>query len=431
MNLMKKWQGRQHGGLLENTVMLYILQFSNIFLSFLTQGYQSRVLGMELLGTLGAAQYTTNFFQIFIDFGFILSATAEVSRQREDRDALAHILTSVISAKALFSLLSFGVLFLFVRPGLADAKEFATYLLFLLGTVLNSLLPDFMYRGLEQMTTITVRAVSIRVFATVMIFLFIHQPGDYYMDPLFTAIGNAGALAFVYWHLFCKVGVRFCRVTFWEVCREIKNSFQFFISKAVTAVYTNTNGIILKSTLGGTAAGLYTNADKIISAAKNAMGPIADSLYPHMVKHKNFKLIKKALLLIYPVILLGCVLVFLLAEPLLKLWLGPEGGQVAAPLRMLIPVAVFTFPNYLLGYPTLGAMGLVHYANISTIMGTVVYLAGVGLLALTGNATLLGLCALTSCSELSILVFRVAIIYKNRRLLQGGEEETAKDGDAT
>ena len=78
MNLMKKWQGRQHGGLLENTVMLYILQFSNIFLSFLTQGYQSRVLGMELLGTLGAAQYTTNFFQIFIDFGFILSATAEV-----------------------------------------------------------------------------------------------------------------------------------------------------------------------------------------------------------------------------------------------------------------------------------------------------------------------------------------------------------------
>ena len=81
-----------------------------------------------------------------------------------------------------------------------------------------------MYRGLEQMTTITVRAVSIRVFATVMIFLFIHQPGDYYMVPLFTAIGNAGALAFVYWHLFCKVGVRFCRVTFWEVCREIKNS---------------------------------------------------------------------------------------------------------------------------------------------------------------------------------------------------------------
>ena len=196
-------------------------------------------------------------------------------------------------------------------------------------------------------------------------------------------------------------------------------------------MYTNTNGIILKSTLGGTAAGLYTNADKIISAAKNAMGPIADSLYPHMVKHKNFKLIKKALLLIYPVILLGCVLVFLLAEPLLKLWLGPEGGQVAAPLRMLIPVAVFTFPNYLLGYPTLGAMGLVHYANISTIMGTVVYLAGVGLLALTGNATLLGLCALTSCSELSILVFREAIIYKNRRLLRGGEEETAKDGDAT
>ena len=278
-----------------------------------------------------------------------------------------------------------------------------------------------MYRGLEQMTTITVRAVSIRVFATAMIFLFIHAPGDYYLVPLFTALGNAGALVFVYWHLFCKVKVGFCRVTLGQVWREIRYSFQFFVSQAVTSVYSNTNGIILKATLGGVAAGLYTNADKVISAAKNAMGPIADSLYPHMVKHKSFHLIKKALLMIYPVILLGCAGVFILAEPLLVFWLGEEGAQVAAPLRMLIPVAVFAFPNYLLGYPTLGAMGLVHYVNISSIGGVGVYLAIVGILAATGNATLLTLCAATSCSELAILLFRIGALYKNRRLLRENE----------
>lgn len=426
MKLMQKLGRRQHGVLLENTVMLYILQFSTIFLSFITQGYQSRVLGMELLGTLGAAQYTTNFFQIFIDFGFILSATAEVSRMREDRQALSRILTSVVTAKAVFVLISFSVLFVFIAPGLQDGKQLATYFLFLLGTALNSFLPDFMYRGLEQMTTITVRAVSIRFFATVMIFLFIHAPGDYYMVPLFTALGNIGAVVFVYWHLFTKVGVKFCRISWRDVWREIRESFQFFISKAVTAVYSNTNGIILNATLGGVSAGLYTNADKIISAAKNAMGPIADSLYPHMVKHKNYSLIKKALLLVYPVILLGCAVVFIFAEPLLVLWLGKEGSQVVAPLRMLIPVAVFTYPNYLLGYPTLGAMGLAHYANITTISGTVVYLLGVGLLYITGNASLLTLCAVTSCSELSILLLRLVILYKNRGLMRGDQPQGEK-----
>ena len=87
MGIKEKIQ-RHRGGLLENTVMLYILQFSNMALGLVTQGYQMRVLGVELIGVLGAAQYATNFFQILIDFGFIYSATAKVSRFREDKNVL-------------------------------------------------------------------------------------------------------------------------------------------------------------------------------------------------------------------------------------------------------------------------------------------------------------------------------------------------------
>mgnify|MGYP000588650550 CR=1 FL=1 len=48
MNLKLKWNRPRRGGLLENTVMLYILQFSNMALGLLTQGYQMRVLGLDL-----------------------------------------------------------------------------------------------------------------------------------------------------------------------------------------------------------------------------------------------------------------------------------------------------------------------------------------------------------------------------------------------
>ena len=54
MGIKEKIQ-RHRGGLLENTVMLYILQFSNMALGLVTQGYQMRVLGVELIGVLGAA----------------------------------------------------------------------------------------------------------------------------------------------------------------------------------------------------------------------------------------------------------------------------------------------------------------------------------------------------------------------------------------
>lgn len=417
MNLKLKWNRPRRGGLLENTVMLYILQFSNMALGLLTQGYQMRVLGLDNVGVLSAAQYATNFFQILIDFGFIYSATAKVSRFREDKNVLNKVLTCVILAKAMFMAVSFLILFAFITPTLPDMSQVLVYAFYLISVCTYALLPDFMYRGLEQMSTITIRAVAIKFFATLMIFLFVHQPGDYFLVPLFTAVGNLGAIVFVYWHLFRRVGIHFCRVTWREIWVELKDSSQFFLSKVAASINSNLNGILLNSLAGPAATGLYANADKVIGAAKSGMSPIADSLYPHMMKHKNFSLIKKAMLIVYPVILLGCAVVFLFAEPLLVFWLGAEGSQVVLPLRLLIPVAVFSFPNYVLGYPTLGAMGLAKYANIAVVFGTAVYLLGALLLWFTVGINLVTLCLLTSVTEGSILAFRLVVIVKNRKLM--------------
>lgn len=417
MNLKLKWNRPRRGGLLENTVMLYILQFSNMALGLLTQGSQMRVLGLDNVGVLSAAQYATNFFQILIDFGFIYSATAKVSRFREDKNVLNKVLTCVILAKAMFMAVSFLILFAFIAPTLPDMSQVLVYAFYLISVCTYALLPDFMYRGLEQMSTITIRAVAIKFFATLMIFLFVHQPGDYFLVPLFTAVGNLGAIVFVYWHLFRRVGIHFCRVTWREIWVELKDSSQFFLSKVAASINSNLNGILLNSLAGPAATGLYANADKVIGAAKSGMSPIADSLYPHMMKHKNFSLIKKAMLIVYPVILLGCAVVFLFAEPLLVFWLGAEGSQVVLPLRLLIPVAVFSFPNYVLGYPTLGAMGLAKYANIAVVFGTAVYLLGALLLWFTVGINLVTLCLLTSVTEGSILAFRLVVIVKNRKLM--------------
>ena len=193
------------------------------------------------------------------------------------------------------------------------------------------------------------------------------------------------------------MGIHFCRVTWREIWVELKDSSQFFLSKVAASINSNLNGILLNSLAGPAATGLYANADKVIGAAKSGMSPIADSLYPHMMKHKNFSLIKKAMLIVYPVILLG--------------------SQVVLPLRLLIPVAVFSFPNYVLGYPTLGAMGLAKYANIAVVFGTAVYLLGALLLWFTVGINLVTLCLLTSVTEGSILAFRLVVIVKNRKLM--------------
>ena len=81
MNLRAKMNGKR-GVLLKNTMMLYILQFSTYFLGFIVVPYETRVLGPVLYGMVGAAMAAMIYFQNVIDFGFILSGTADVALHR-------------------------------------------------------------------------------------------------------------------------------------------------------------------------------------------------------------------------------------------------------------------------------------------------------------------------------------------------------------
>ena len=67
-----------------NTIMLYCLQFSNYLFNFITVPYQTRILGPGFFGKLGMATALTTYFQLLLDYGFILSATEDVASNQDD-----------------------------------------------------------------------------------------------------------------------------------------------------------------------------------------------------------------------------------------------------------------------------------------------------------------------------------------------------------
>lgn len=87
--------------LMKNTIMLYILTFSNYFFGFITVPYQTRILGPEFYGKIGFAMAFATYFQLFLDFGFLLSATEDVSKNRTEKKELGKILTAVNYSKMI------------------------------------------------------------------------------------------------------------------------------------------------------------------------------------------------------------------------------------------------------------------------------------------------------------------------------------------
>lgn len=422
-NLLKRLQSKK-GVLLQNTLMLYILIFSNFFLSFIISAYESRVLGPVWFGVLTTANAIMVYFQLVIDFGFLLSGTQEVARNRDSKDHLGRIFGRIMACKGLLIAVSAVLLLLLCRLIPSWRDKTGLYFLFFAATALTSLLPDYMYRGLERMSAITVRTVCIRVFFTLGVLLLLKQPGDIWLIPVFNALGALAAFLFSLAHLKKRFGIMPRRPGLGEVLSTLKRSFGFFFSRIATTAYSALNTLILDViSASGAAVGFYGAADKLITTGKNGLSPISDSLYPYMVKNRDFCLVRKVLLILEPLILVFCTACFIWAEPLCVLVFGADYAPAASVLRAMLPVGVVILPSYILGFPTLTAMGMPRHANYSTIFGSVLHMLMLGALLLTDRLSMTSLALCVSITESAILAYRVVVIIKNRRLLTCGKED--------
>lgn len=405
--------------LFQNTIMLYIMQFSNYLFAFIVIPYQTRIMGPTFYGKIGFATAMMVYFQLLIDFGFILSATEDVSKNIHNRMKLRRIYTSIIVLKIILSVLALVILLMICLISNQIRENYDLYFLYLIGVIIFSFLPDYLYRGLEIMSEITYRTIFVKGFYTIMIFIFLKKPEQYLLVPIITIIGNLVAVIWANIHVQRKLGIKLTKITINDLKINFKKSATFFLSRIATTIYTATNTIILGFIdQTGRIVGYYTASDKLIGAGKGALAPISDSIYPYMIKYKDFKLIKKILLMLMPIIVTTCIIIFIYAEKICVLLFGSEFVQASSILRAMLPSAIVTLPLYLFGFPTLSSMGLSKYANLSIYFGTAIHIFNLTILYFTGNLNMVSLALLTSVADIMILLYRIYIIYKNRHLLR-------------
>lgn len=405
--------------MLNNTVFLYIMAFSTQLLNLVTIPYLTRVLGPTVYGKIGLAVGYMTYVQLILDFGFLLSATREVAEHKTDKAYLLSLMASVTLIKlALAALAGVGFLLLGLG-GFIDVADIGFYLVYLLAYVFNALLPDYFYRGIEDMKTISIRTVAIRSIFAAMVFLFVKSDADYFFVPVSLLAGNVVALGISLADVRKRCGAFVHKPSRMAVRTMFKKSFPFFISRITATFYQALNVLILGKLYGASPVlGYYTSGDKVISLAKTGSSPIADSLYPYMIRHRDFKLIKKLLIVAMPPITVAVVLIAIYAEPLCVLLFGGEYAAAGTMLRLLLPIAWVILPSYIIAFPVLSPMGLSKYANMSNVFGMCIQLCGLAVLHFAAALNVFTLCALTSVTEVSVFLFRLVTILLNRNKLR-------------
>ena len=397
-----------------NTSMLYVLTLASYVFSFVTVPYQTRVLGPEYFGRVGVALAVTALFGVLLEFGFSISGTEQVTKSRDDPEKLGVVVSALTGASLVLIVLAaliLGGLTLWV-PTIHDDP--VLYWGAFASTATGTLMPDHVYRGLEKMTPITVRAVLLQSLSVALVVAFVRAPEDYILVPYATAVPNLLALFVVYGHLRNRLGVRLRLVPVSKVAEAIRRSWSFFISRAAEQAGNSINLIALGGVYPSGAAelGFYSGVERLGSAATRFSSPLADSLYPYMVRTRNYRLLGKVIVWSTALIASGCVLVGFFAEEFLGFVLGAEFAGAGGLLRITLVFVAMTPLSWLLGFPALTPIGQSNRVNYSAVAGALLQIATVLGLAASGALTPARALWTTVATQALIIVYRGVVVWR-------------------
>ena len=414
-DMMKKI-AKEDKNLLINTIMLYIMMVSTFIFPLLTFPYLTRTLGAANYGVVVLANAVMQYFQLLIDFGFILSGTAVCSKERNDKNKLERVTSSIVYGKLLLSFVGLIVIIILSF----SLKVFEGKELFIICSyiplMLQSFIPDYLFRGIEKMSIITYRTITSKLLYTVMIFVLVKTPESYFYIPVSLFISNIIIVLWSWSYIIKKLNMKLIRVKITEIKEQLKASSIFFLSRIATTVYSASNIFVLG--LYGYSdleIGIYGASNTLINYGKAVFSPIADSLYPYMIKNKNFKMVKKVLLVLMPIILLGCLILFFISNFVINLMCGKDYIETVPIFRRMIPMLAITLPGYLYGFPMLGAIKQNNKANLSVIIGAIFHFIGLLILFIAKYLTFYNIVYLTTSTELLILLLRLYYFNKYKK----------------
>ena len=168
---------------------LSLLQVAGYVFPLISMPYLARVIGADGFGKIAFASAIVVWIQTISDWGFNLTATRDVAQNRDDTELVSRIISNVLWARSILTLLS-GIILLAVVllvPYLRENADiiFVTFLL----VPGHILFPEWFFQAIEKMKYTTLFNLLLKLVFTVAVFVFIHKREDYLIQPLLTTIG--------------------------------------------------------------------------------------------------------------------------------------------------------------------------------------------------------------------------------------------------
>ena len=381
-----------------------------------TLPYLTRMLSVDVYGSVAYVKAYMSYVQLVLDFGFLLSATKDIAlAKNNNKSKIEYILGDTFVEKIILLIVSAVITLIvsFCIPLLRANRMFLW--LYFIAIGITIFLPDFLYRGIEKMECVAIPYTVAKTLSIVLTLGLIKSDADVLLIPIFEIISNIIAVLISLILLKrLKIRIRFSNLQNWV--RDLKNSAVYFMSNFSTTVFGALTTLVVGVLLEEKEVAYWSVCMQVVSAAKSLYAPISNSIYPHMVTNKNLKLVSNIRNFMTIPLLIGSGIVVFFGEPIMVIIGGEEYAYAGYILKILLPVILASFYSMLYGWPVLGAIGKEQQTTISTVVAAVLQISGILIIYFLDVFNLVSLAICCGVSEIALLIIRYSIFIKNKKL---------------
>lgn len=350
--MVKRSLGRKIVG---NTVYLFGAELIVRILTFITVGYQARILGVDGFGKLEFSFVVVSYFAIITALGLNAFGNIGIAKdKRKSSDYLGNILAIQLSFSVFTIPLLIGFSYLSSQNPIVRWLLIAQSL-YILADIWNV---EWVFLGLKRMKIVGLFRVLMRLVYLLLVVLFVNNLTQLIIIPLLFAIAYFIADGYLWFHVWRIEKISF-RLIFaplvWKTF--LRQSMPMMGAFLLTRAYNNIDVVLLGIIKHDETVGLYSGAYKIINLFMSFRILLSTVLLPYFAELYErsrdklstlVNLVEKLSVGFLIPIVIGLIF---LAEPVIKLIYGSGFIEAVFPFQLLMISVIFALSN--LVFPSL------------------------------------------------------------------------------
>lgn len=360
-----------------NFIMNVILTASSFIFPLITFPYISRILLPEGVGRVNFATAIASYFTMFAMLGVPTYGVRACAKVRDDKIKLSRTVQEILIINLVVGMIAYVTYFLAVW-NIPRLRSDST-LLYIMGAaiMLNVAGVEWMYKGLEEYSYITVRSIAFKLAAIVLMFLLVKGKEDYVIYGAVSLLANAGSNLLNLVKLRSYITVR--PVGGYRFARHMKPIMVFFLMSVAATVYTNLDTVMLGFMKTDADVGYYSAAVKvknILVSTVTALGTVLLPRVSYYIEHKMeeefVRISRKALNFVVVAALPLMTYFMIFAEESILLLSGDSFTGAVLPMQIIMPTILFIGITNMLGMQIMVPLDKENLVFYSVLAGAIV-----------------------------------------------------------